>query len=80
MARHPSMARHEHHLANVHHIRTAPSAPPTLFDQETERDASVRLSRLEAQLIASLLKTAQSHLPSPRAVDDAIELLTGVRP
>lgn len=39
----------------------------------------VTLTRLEAELIASLLDTARNALPSPKAVDAAIELLTGGR-
>ena len=41
---------------------------------------TVTLDRLQAQLIASLLQTARDAMPSPQAVDAAIELLTGHKP
>jgi hypothetical protein len=41
--------------------------------------ATVTLDRLQAELIASLLDTARDVMPSPQAVDAAIELLTGRR-
>lgn len=77
----------DHHVANVTSIRKPvavnpahPSVRAEMFDQDqAPADQSVRLTRIEAQLIASLLKVARNHLPSPRAVDQAIELLTGER-
>lgn len=51
-----------------------PSMQP--FDQDLQAaDRCVLLTQLEGQLIASLLRTARPHLPSPKAVDDAISLL-----
>ena len=57
--------------------------PSMMFDQDSvEVNAAsdcVLLTKLEAQLIASLLNVARGHLPSPKAVDDAISLLVGKR-
>lgn len=51
-----------------------------MFDQDRAApDQFVKLSMIEAQLIASLLNVARNHLPSPRAVDEAIRLLGGKR-
>ena len=79
-------ARREHHLANVVPLRRVnPSHPslhgsPAMFDQDRAApDQFVKLSMIEAQLIASLLNVARNHLPSPRAVDEAIRLLGGKR-
>jgi len=59
--------------------RRHPSIAP--FDQEdpdlAAADRCVLLTKLEAQLIASLLNSARGHLPSPKAVDEAISLLMG---
>ncbi len=51
------------------------------FDQENDNaaDRCVLLTQIEAQLIASLLNSARSHLPSPKACDEAISLLMGKR-
>ena len=61
--------------------RRHPSTTP--FDQESQdvnaASECVLLTKIEAQLIASLLNSARGHLPSPRAVDDAISLLMGKR-
>jgi hypothetical protein len=49
---------------------------PSLFDQDTVPASEVVvLSRLQGQLIGSLLRALRAHAPSPRAVDEAIELL-----
>jgi hypothetical protein len=56
---------------NPHH----PSVQPALFDQ----DKPVTIPALQAQLIASLLKSARPHLPSPKACDEAIAILMGER-
>ena len=67
--------------ATLRSRRRHPSTTP--FDQEdpdvNAADRCVLLTKLEAQLIASLLNSARGHLPSPRAVDDAISLLMGKR-
>lgn len=54
---------------------------PSMYDQEQDNSADrcVLLTQIEAQLIASLLNSARGHLPSPRAVDEAISLLMGKR-
>jgi hypothetical protein len=82
----------EHHVSNVvplHRPRVNPNHPSVtpatgVFDQEDPAvhaaDRCVLLTQIEAQLIASLLNTARAHLPSPRACDQAIELLTGKVP
>jgi len=61
--------------------RRHPSMTP--FDQEdpdlAAADRCILLTQIEAQLIASLLNSARSHLPSPRACDEAISLLMGKR-
>jgi hypothetical protein len=44
---------------------------------DTAAPATVTLDRLQAELIASLLKSARHLLPSPKAVDAAVEILTG---
>lgn len=81
----PIVGRREHHVANViplHRPTVNPAHPslydrPDLFDQEqTAPDPTVVLTRLEAELIASLLTTARRHLPSPKACDAAVSLLT----
>jgi hypothetical protein len=76
------------HVGNVVQFRRPslrhPSMQPTMFDQDdadvNAADRCVLLTQIEAQLIASLLKSARSHLPSPKACDDAIEILMGKRP
>jgi hypothetical protein len=54
-----------------------------MFDQDDPEvnaaDRCVVLTQIEAQLIASLLNVARSHLPSPKACDEAISLLVGKR-
>lgn len=79
----------EHHLGNVLPLqrpRVNPRHPslherPVMFDQDDPEvaaaDRCVLLTKIEAQLIASLLNTARAHLPSPKACDQAIELLVG---
>ena len=76
--------RRDHHVANVVPLRRInpnhPSVRPDMFDQDTAPpDQMVVFTRIEAQLIASLLHVARPHLPSPLAVDQAIELLKGKR-
>ena len=44
---------------------------------DNDRPLSITLDRLQCELIASLLQTAKVHLPSPKAVDAAIEILMG---
>ena len=67
------------HIPRVRSIRH----PSVMFDQDdpdvNAADRCVVLTQLEAQLIASLLNVARSHLPSPKACDEAIELLVGKR-
>ena len=74
-------APRDHHVANVTPIRPAhPSlyGRPEMFDQETAADDEVvKLTKIEAQLIATLIRSARSHLPSPRAADEAVALLMG---
>jgi len=57
--------------------------PSMMFDQDSvdanAADRCVLLTQIEAQLIASLLNVARSHLPSPKACDEAISLLMGQR-
>lgn len=49
-----------------------------MFDQEQlPADSCVVIPRIQAQLIASLLNSARPHLPSPKAVDEAISILMG---
>jgi hypothetical protein len=73
----------EHHLGNVtplHQPLRPRRVRPEMFDQQQEPpEQFVKLTRIEAQLIASLLNVARAHLPSPRAVDQAVELLKGQR-
>jgi hypothetical protein len=76
--------RHSH-LGNVTPLhpnipRLRPIKHPSMYDQEQDAaDQCVLLTRLEAQLIASLLNSAKGHLPSPRACQEAIDLLMGKR-
>jgi hypothetical protein len=82
-----TVATRVHHVANVvplHRPRINPLhpsvTPPAVFDQaQAAPDRTVVLTRIEAQLIATLLRTARAHLPSPRACDEAISLLVGER-
>jgi hypothetical protein len=62
--------------------RRHPSLQPAFFDQDVDNaaDRCVLLTPIEAKAIASLLQSARSHLPSPRACDDAIAILMGKRP
>ena len=79
----------EHHLANVVPLRKPvavnPNHPslydrPEMFDQDKAApDQFVKLTKIEASHIATLLNVARNHLPSPRAVDEAIRLLGGKR-
>jgi hypothetical protein len=67
--------------ATIRARRRHPSVAP--FDQEDPNvnaaDRCVLLTRIEAQLIASLLNSAKRHLPSPKACQEAIDLLMGKR-
>jgi hypothetical protein len=60
-----------------------PSLRTDLFDQEDPDLAAasecVMLTKIEAQAIAGVLRHARGHCPSPKACDDAIELLMGKR-
>lgn len=80
--------RHDH--VNVIELRPRvrkqerrPPSTTEFFDQDDPdlhaADRCVVLTQIEAQLIASLLNSARSHLPSPRACDGAISLLVGKR-
>lgn len=80
----------DHHVGNVIALRRPEVNPrhpsvtsPGVFDQDdpdvAAADRCVLLTKLEAQLIASLLKCARGHLPSPKAADEAITLLVGDR-
>jgi hypothetical protein len=42
-------------------------------------DQTIVLTRLQAALIASFLKSLRHHAPSPRGIDEAIKLLRGER-
>jgi hypothetical protein len=72
----------EHHLGNVvplHQPLRPRRVRPEMFDREQEPpEQFVKLTRIEAQLIASLLNVARAHLPSPKSCDEAIALLMGV--
>ena len=72
----------DHHLANVvplHQPLRPGRVRPEMFDQQAEPpEQFVKLTRIEAQLIASLLNVARAHLPSPKSCDEAIALLMGV--
>jgi hypothetical protein len=72
----------DHHLANVtplHQPLRPRRVRPEMFDHEQEPpEQFVKLTRIEAQLIASLLNVARAHLPSPKSCDEAIALLMGV--
>ncbi len=54
--------------------------PPVMFDQDdadmNSADRCVLLTQAEAVRIAELLRCARGHLPSPKACDEAIGLLT----
>jgi hypothetical protein len=57
-----------------------PSLRAQLFDWEDPdlADENGRyLTNREIQVIAGVLRHARGHCPSPKALDDAIELLTG---
>jgi hypothetical protein len=77
----------EQHPANVVPLQRPvavnprhPSVRAEMFDQDLAApDQFVKLSRVEAAHIATLLNVARGHLPSPRAVDEAIRLLGGKR-
>lgn len=50
---------------------------PSMYDRDREpAEATVTITVLQASLIASLLQALRAHGPSPRAVDDAIDILT----
>lgn len=64
------------HVVNPRHPSLFRTIPRTaMYDQDTP----VTLTRLEAELIASLLKATRGHFPSPKAADSAIEILMGRR-
>ena len=81
----------EHHLANVVPLQRPvgvnprhPSVRSTeMFDQDdpdlAAADRCVLITKVEAAHIATLLNVARGHLPSPKAVDQAIRLLGGKR-
>lgn len=80
----------DHHVDNVvalHRPVVNPRHPslqsPIMFDQDDPEvaaaDRCVLLTKIEAAHIATLLNVARGHLPSPRAVDQAIGLLRGHR-
>jgi hypothetical protein len=55
--------------------------PPAMFDQDDPEvaavDRCVLLTQIEAAHMATMLRLCRGHLPSPKACDQAIELLTG---
>jgi hypothetical protein len=54
---------------------------PTLTDPAPPRlPGHITLTVLEAQLIATLLRTLRSYPPSPVAIDKAIDMLTPREP
>ncbi len=68
------------HVDNVRPIRRDVTArhPSQFYDRADEDQGAatcVLLTTLEAQLIASLLRSARARLPSPKACDAAIALL-----
>ena len=75
--------RHDHVRLNPRIPTVRRRHPSMMFDQDSvdanAADRCVLLTQIEAQLIASLLNVARSHLPSPKAVDEAISLLVGKR-
>lgn len=72
-----------HHLSNVVPLRRPTRinpAHPSMYDRAAEApEAVVVLTRVEATAVASLLRSARAHLSSPKACDEAIELLAGRR-
>lgn len=58
---------------------SSPSVQPVLFDQAKLADDLPPLDRTDREVIASLLHVSRAHLPSPKAVDAAIEKLIGRR-
>lgn len=81
--RHPMITKPRHgHVDNVRPLHPPVAVNPhhpSLYDRTDEDPSSatcVLLTRIEAQLIASLIHVARRHLPSQRAADEAIELLT----
>ena len=75
--------RHDHVRLNPRIPKVSFRHPSQMFDQDdpdlNAASECVILTRLEAQLIASLLNVARGHLPSPKACDEAISLLMGQR-
>ena len=61
----------------VRRPNVSPNHPSMHGSTDTAAPATVTLDRLQAELIASLLKSARHLLPSPKAVDAAVEILTG---
>jgi hypothetical protein len=52
---------------------------PSMHGRHTHPPATVTLDRVQAELIASLLRSTRHLAPQPQAIDAAIELLTGVK-
>jgi hypothetical protein len=50
---------------------------PGPYDRDAEPAERRPLTDLERDLIASMLRSVRAHLPSPRAVDEAVALLRG---
>ena len=50
---------------------------PSMYDGGADL---LPLTVMQRQLLASLLLALRAHAPSPRAINDAVELLTGHRP
>lgn len=78
----------DHHVDNVVALRRPKVNPrhpsiqaPVMFDQDdpdvAAADRCVLLTKVEAAHIATLLKVARAHLPSPKACDEAVRLLAG---
>jgi hypothetical protein len=59
----------------VHPSQPAPAAAP--YDWAAEPGVRPPLTDIERDLIASMLRSVRAHLPSPRAVDEAVALLRG---
>jgi len=64
-------------MSNVVPLRKPVAVSPNHPSLHTPK--TVTLTRLEAELIASLLDTARNAPPAPKAVDAAVELLMGGR-
>jgi hypothetical protein len=69
----------DHSMGVVRQLRPVVVNPrhPSLFDQdEAAADRAVLLTGAEAKLIAAVLRHARGHVPSPKALDEAIDLLS----